>query len=176
MVTDVTYLYSVLNEVQSIMNESESTALITRDLLGGGGGGCDLDSSKELDLDLHVPSRFEKHLDLKEIKSHVVLCFAPGHQGLIKVIKRCRISDQSHQTLHQATGHPQSHFADSQIGIQERFQLPSYILISIFEKNSDLRIQVNDLTVVSSLISSLRVAKCFHILISSLISSLLLFI
>ncbi|KAJ0852871.1 hypothetical protein HanRHA438_Chr14g0644671 [Helianthus annuus] len=65
MVTDVTYLYSVLNEVQSIMNESKSTALITRDLLGGGGGGCDLDSSKELDLDLHVPSRFEKRLDLK---------------------------------------------------------------------------------------------------------------
>ena len=52
-----------------------------------------------------------------------------------------------------------------------RFQLPSYILISIFEKDSDFRIQVNDLTVVSSLISSLRVAKCFHILISSLISS-----
>ncbi|XP_035838103.1 uncharacterized protein LOC110884568 [Helianthus annuus] len=65
MVTDVTYLYSVLNQQQSIMNESKSTALITRDLLGGGGGGCDLDSSKELDLDLHVPSGFEKRLDFK---------------------------------------------------------------------------------------------------------------
>ena len=66
MVTDVTFLYSVMNQQQTMMNDSKSTALITRDLLGGGGGGgCELDSSKELDLDLHVPSGYEKRLDLK---------------------------------------------------------------------------------------------------------------
>ncbi|KAF5781454.1 hypothetical protein HanRHA438_Chr11g0496641 [Helianthus annuus] len=78
MVTDVTYLYSVLNQQQSIMNESKSTALITRDLLGGGGGGCDLDSAKELDLDLHVPSGFEKRLDLKSGKVYLQRCKSPN--------------------------------------------------------------------------------------------------
>lgn len=61
MVTDVNYLYSV-------MNDTKSTGLITRDLLGGGGSGgfCGGDdSAKELDLDLHVPSGYEKRLDLK---------------------------------------------------------------------------------------------------------------
>ncbi|XP_022037343.1 uncharacterized protein LOC110940090 [Helianthus annuus] len=42
-------------------------------------------------------------------RTRVDLCFAPGHQGSDQShqIKRCRISDQTHQTLHQATGHPQ---------------------------------------------------------------------
>ncbi|KAJ0749239.1 hypothetical protein HanPSC8_Chr05g0191951 [Helianthus annuus] len=41
-------------------------------------------------------------------RTRVDLCFAPGHQGSDQShqIKRCRISDQTHQTLHQATGHP----------------------------------------------------------------------
>ncbi|GKC75979.1 hypothetical protein Tco_1126753, partial [Tanacetum coccineum] len=60
MVTDVNYLYSVMNDTKS------TTGLITRDLLGGGGGfGGGDDSAKELDLDLHVPSGYEKRLDLK---------------------------------------------------------------------------------------------------------------
>ena len=58
MVTDVNYLYSV-------MNDTKSTGLITRDLLGGGGFCGGDDSAKELDLDLHVPSGYEKRLDLK---------------------------------------------------------------------------------------------------------------
>ncbi|KAI7756614.1 hypothetical protein M8C21_021365 [Ambrosia artemisiifolia] len=73
MVTDVTYLCSVMNQQQSIMNDSKSTALITRDLLGGG-----LDSSKELDLDLHVPSGFEKRLDLKSGKVYLQRCKSPN--------------------------------------------------------------------------------------------------
>ncbi|KAI3769024.1 hypothetical protein L6452_00120 [Arctium lappa] len=80
MVTDVTYLCSVMNQQQGMMNDSKSTALITRDLLGGGGGGgCDLDSSsKELDLDLHVPSGYEKRLDLKSGKVYLQRCKSPN--------------------------------------------------------------------------------------------------
>ncbi|KAI3675651.1 hypothetical protein L1987_85243 [Smallanthus sonchifolius] len=77
MVTDVTYLCSVMNQQQAIMNDSKSTALITRDLLGGGAG-SDLDSSKELDLDLHVPSGFEKRLDLKSGKVYLQRCKSPN--------------------------------------------------------------------------------------------------
>ncbi|KAL4554232.1 hypothetical protein LXL04_039324 [Taraxacum kok-saghyz] len=81
MVTDVTYLCTIMNQQQGIMNDSKSTALITRDLLGGGGGGggggCDLDSSKELDLDLHVPSGYEKRLDLKSGKVYLQRCKSP---------------------------------------------------------------------------------------------------
>ncbi|XP_076903095.1 uncharacterized protein LOC143558058 [Bidens hawaiensis] len=76
MVTDVTYLCSVMNnQQQAIMNDSKSTALITRDLLGGG---SDLDSAKELDLDLHVPSGFEKRLDLKSGKVYLQRCKSPN--------------------------------------------------------------------------------------------------
>lgn len=80
MVTDVTYLCSVINQQQGMMNDSKSTALITRDLLGGGGGGGggDLDSSKELDLDLHVPSGYEKRLDLKSGKVYLQRCKSPN--------------------------------------------------------------------------------------------------
>ncbi|KAL7593855.1 uncharacterized protein LOC111884965 [Lactuca sativa] len=77
MVTDVTYLCTIMNQQQGIMNDSKSTALITRDLLGGGGG-CDHDSSKELDLDLHVPSGFEKRLDLKSGKVYLQRCKSPN--------------------------------------------------------------------------------------------------
>ncbi|XP_076913321.1 uncharacterized protein LOC143571896 [Bidens hawaiensis] len=75
MVTDVTYLCSVMNnQQQAIMNDSKSTALITRDLLGA----SDLDSAKELDLDLHVPSGFEKRLDLKSGKVYLQRCKSPN--------------------------------------------------------------------------------------------------
>nr|XP_016479042.1 PREDICTED: uncharacterized protein LOC107800390 [Nicotiana tabacum] len=45
----------------------ESTALITRNLLGG----CSTLDSKELDLDLQVPSGWEKRLDLKSGKVYL---------------------------------------------------------------------------------------------------------
>lgn len=53
----------VLNDSSSSSSSSanKSTALITRDLLGG----CRSLDSKELDLDLQVPSGWEKRLDLK---------------------------------------------------------------------------------------------------------------
>ncbi|KAK9057095.1 hypothetical protein SSX86_024462 [Deinandra increscens subsp. villosa] len=97
MVTDVTYLCSVMNQQQAIMNDSKSTALITRDLLGGGAA-CDLDSSKELDLDLHVPSGFEKRLDLKSGKVYLQRCKSPNtsssssdhkqHQGMDQTVSK----------------------------------------------------------------------------------------
>ena len=60
MAAEVSSLIRILNAADS--NDSgKSTALITRDLLGGG---CPLDS-KELDLDMQVPSGWEKRLDLK---------------------------------------------------------------------------------------------------------------
>lgn len=60
MAADVSSLVRIMNGAD--MNDSgKSTALITRDLLGGGFA---LDS-KELDLDMQVPSGWEKRLDLK---------------------------------------------------------------------------------------------------------------
>ncbi|XP_060205113.1 uncharacterized protein LOC132630605 [Lycium barbarum] len=72
MVAEVSTLIRIMNRGgRSYMNESssssKSTALITRDLLGGC---CTLDS-KELDLDLQVPSGWEKRLDLKSGKVYL---------------------------------------------------------------------------------------------------------
>ncbi|GMH10669.1 hypothetical protein Nepgr_012510 [Nepenthes gracilis] len=55
---------------QITKSEAKSSALITRDFLGGGAG----IESKELDLDLHVPSGWEKRLDLKSGKVYIQRC------------------------------------------------------------------------------------------------------
>ncbi|GFP92749.1 hypothetical protein PHJA_001419200 [Phtheirospermum japonicum] len=66
MAADVSSLVRVMNGGDT--NDSgKSTAPITRDLLGGC---CTLDS-KELDLDLQVPSGWEKRLDLKSGKVYL---------------------------------------------------------------------------------------------------------
>ncbi|CAI8595483.1 unnamed protein product [Vicia faba] len=57
---------------RTVGNEShgeKSTALITRDLLGGSGN-----ESQELDLDLQVPSGWEKRLDLQSGKVYIQRC------------------------------------------------------------------------------------------------------
>ncbi|PSS14376.1 Protein FAM84B like [Actinidia chinensis var. chinensis] len=78
MAADVSYLVRIMKgykEDQQGVNESgKSTALITRDLLGGC---CTLDS-KELDLDLQVPSGWEKRLDLKSGKVYLQICSSPN--------------------------------------------------------------------------------------------------
>ncbi|XWS16761.1 hypothetical protein CRYUN_Cryun33cG0006400 [Craigia yunnanensis] len=88
MAADVSSLHRVLSSYRddvTVGNESggiKPTALITRDLLGGGvgGGGSALimknDQSKELelDLDLQVPNGWEKHLDLKSGKVYLQRC------------------------------------------------------------------------------------------------------
>ena len=55
--------------------EKKSSALITRDLLGGAGSPAKLVSdAQELDLDLQVPCGWEKRLDLKVNSS--IHCFS----------------------------------------------------------------------------------------------------
>ncbi|CAK8534716.1 unnamed protein product [Lathyrus sativus] len=57
---------------RTVGNEShseKSTALITRDLLGGSGN-----ESQELDLDLQVPTGWEKRLDLQSGKVYIQRC------------------------------------------------------------------------------------------------------
>ncbi|KAL2483883.1 hypothetical protein Fot_45327 [Forsythia ovata] len=73
MAADVSCLMRVMKGVEkneSASSAGKSTALITRDLLGGC---CTLDS-KELDLDLQVPSGWEKRLDLKSGKVYLQRC------------------------------------------------------------------------------------------------------
>ena len=73
MAADVSSLHTVLSGYRdhlTVGNESggaKPTALITKDLLGGGGSALIMknDQSKELDLDLQVPNGWEKCLDLK---------------------------------------------------------------------------------------------------------------
>ena len=68
MAADVSSLVRVLgsgDQHRTAVNESnseKSTALITRDLLGGSSSFVE---SQELDLDLQVPTGWEKRLDLK---------------------------------------------------------------------------------------------------------------
>lgn len=72
MAADVSSLVRVLNRYKDDRtagseSSGKSTALITQDFLGG--GGCVSENLKnefqELDLDLQVPSGWEKRLDLK---------------------------------------------------------------------------------------------------------------
>jgi hypothetical protein len=76
MAADVSTLFRVLNgynkedQHRTVGNDSsseKSTALITRDLLGGSSSSSSklLVESQELDLDLQVPNGWEKRLDLK---------------------------------------------------------------------------------------------------------------
>ncbi|XVE52804.1 hypothetical protein DITRI_Ditri02bG0153500 [Diplodiscus trichospermus] len=90
MAADVSSLHRVLSGYKddlTVGTESggaKSTALITRDLLGGGGGCGDgggsalinmkNDQSQELDLDLQVPNGWEKRLDLKSGKIYLQRC------------------------------------------------------------------------------------------------------
>lgn len=88
MAADVGYLVRMMNgyneQQQQHGSKSKSTPLITRDLLGGGGGGGSTSSSatnndsQELDLDLQVPSGFEKRLDLKSGKVYLQRCNSPN--------------------------------------------------------------------------------------------------
>ncbi|KAM3302731.1 hypothetical protein P3S67_017233 [Capsicum chacoense] len=94
MAAEVSSLVRILNAGGGALNDSssssssssssvnKSTGLITRDLLGG----CRSLDSKELDLDLQVPSGWEKRLDLKSGKVY---------------LQRCNSSNSSSATLEQ---------------------------------------------------------------------------
>ncbi|XP_042519716.1 uncharacterized protein LOC122093432 [Macadamia integrifolia] len=77
MAADVSCLMQILNgyKEDELKNESsggKSKNLITRDLLGGSSGGGF--SSTELDLDLQVPSGWEKRLDMQSGKVYLQRC------------------------------------------------------------------------------------------------------
>ncbi|KAB2601910.1 hypothetical protein D8674_002915 [Pyrus ussuriensis x Pyrus communis] len=86
MAADVSSLFRVLSgysddqhlSVGSDSSGEESTALITRDLLGGSGSSSSKlpNDSQELDLDLQVPNGWEKRLDLKSGKVYLQRCSA----------------------------------------------------------------------------------------------------
>ncbi|KAK1378896.1 SacI homology domain-containing protein / WW domain-containing protein [Heracleum sosnowskyi] len=84
------YLFRIINGYIEQPDISKSTALITRDLLGGAAGACNSSTtfdSKQLELDLQVPPGFEKRLDLKSGKVHLQRCNSPNTS-----------SDHMHQT------------------------------------------------------------------------------
>jgi len=65
-VSSLVRLLSGYTDDRNVVSEpggAKSTTLITRDLLGGGDSAES--ESQELDLDLQVPSGWEKRLDLK---------------------------------------------------------------------------------------------------------------
>ncbi|KAJ8534384.1 hypothetical protein K7X08_016112 [Anisodus acutangulus] len=85
MVAEVSTLVRIMNgsgisDMNESSSSSKSTALITRDLLGGC---CTLDS-KELDLDLQVPSGWEKRLDLKSGKVYLQRSNSSNYQTVGK--------------------------------------------------------------------------------------------
>ncbi|KAL3503742.1 hypothetical protein ACH5RR_038191 [Cinchona calisaya] len=83
MAADVSSLIRILNGGDT-KESGKSTALITRDLLGGC---CPLDS-KELDLDMQVPSGWEKRLDLKSGKVFLQRCDSPHSSSSTSEQKR----------------------------------------------------------------------------------------
>ncbi|PKU76252.1 uncharacterized protein LOC110098004 [Dendrobium catenatum] len=67
MATEVTSLLRIMEEA-----ESKQRDLFTRDLLGGGGGGAGVAAEESaVDLDLQVPSGWERHLDLMSGKTYL---------------------------------------------------------------------------------------------------------
>lgn len=95
MAADVSSLVRILGgggfsdeQHRTVGNDSKNekpTALITRDLLGGSSK-CVVES-QELDLDLQVPTGWEKRLDLEVRKIQLSVCFS-GKYELIAVLDR----------------------------------------------------------------------------------------
>ncbi|XP_044468734.1 uncharacterized protein LOC123198164 [Mangifera indica] len=101
MAADVSSLVRVLNRYKgdrTAGNDSKTTmsSLITQDLLGGSGGSASDHSInnefQELDLDLQVPSGWEKRLDLKSGKVYLQRCNSPSSSSS---------SDYKHQQSNQ---------------------------------------------------------------------------
>ncbi|XP_068321837.1 uncharacterized protein [Pyrus communis] len=92
MAAEVSSLFRVLSgysddqhlSVGSGSSGEKSTALITRDLLGGSGSSPSTlpNDSQELDLDLQVPNGWEKRLDLKSGKVYLQRCSAQNSHSI----------------------------------------------------------------------------------------------
>lgn len=74
MAAEVGSLLRILNARKEEKLRNEATVLITRDLLGS----CSKAASADLDLDLQVPTGWEKRLDLKSGKVYVQRCKSPS--------------------------------------------------------------------------------------------------
>ncbi|KAL5731531.1 hypothetical protein ACHQM5_004252 [Ranunculus cassubicifolius] len=105
MAADVTTLVRILNGYldeqrvssnSSSVNGGASSDLITRDLFGSSASSSTRIGSKDIDLDLQVPSGWEKRLDLKSGKVYLQRCNSPisssstttsssDHQQAVKV-------------------------------------------------------------------------------------------
>ncbi|KAJ9164457.1 hypothetical protein P3X46_024032 [Hevea brasiliensis] len=133
MAADVSSLLRVLTgykDDRTVPNElvaGKSTALITRDLLGGGGAAAvygdasSKDESQELDLDLQVPTGWEKRLDLKSGKVY---------------LQRCSSSPSSSSDHRQQTNQTLAKLQDLNIP-----QSPSKITLNLFdESNLELKL------------------------------------
>ncbi|XP_010472753.1 PREDICTED: uncharacterized protein LOC104752344 [Camelina sativa] len=98
MAADVSSLVRLLSgykDDRAVVKESpgaKSTALMTRDLLGSGRGGSSGVRSLELDLDLQVPSGYEKRLDLKSGKVYLQRCNSTSSSSITN-------AEQSNQTV-----------------------------------------------------------------------------
>lgn len=70
-------LHPFLNRTAASDSGDESTALITRDFLGGSSSTSRVEA-QELDLDMEVPSGYEKRLDLKSGRVYLKRCNSPN--------------------------------------------------------------------------------------------------
>ncbi|CAL9241214.1 unnamed protein product [Arabidopsis halleri] len=98
MAADVSSLVRLLSgykDDRAVVKDSagakSTAALMTRDLLGSGRGGGD--RSLELDLDLQVPTGYEKRLDLKSGKVYLQRCNSTSSSSITNA------ADQSNQTV-----------------------------------------------------------------------------
>jgi hypothetical protein len=129
MAADVSSLVRLINTINGYKEEQQhsnhesspaakSTVLMTRDLLGG----CSTLDSKELDLDLQVPSGWEKRLDLKSGKVYLQRCNSPNTS-----------SSSSEHRHHNSQTHPK---------LQDlNFPPPSKQVLNLFDDSSlDLKL------------------------------------
>ncbi|TXG71274.1 hypothetical protein EZV62_006209 [Acer yangbiense] len=132
MAADVSSLVRVLNRYKDDRTAGsdsvggKSTSLITQDLLGGRVGGGGFESVKneyqELDLDLQVPTGWEKRLDLKSGKVYLQRCNSSSSASS---------SDHKQQTNQTVTKLQDLNFPPS----------PSKPLLNLFEEtNLDLKL------------------------------------
>ncbi|KAL3508256.1 hypothetical protein ACH5RR_027657 [Cinchona calisaya] len=115
MAADVSSLIRILNGADT-KDSGKSTALITRDLLGGC---CPIDS-KELDLDMQVPSGWEKRLDLKSGKVYLQRCDSPNSYSTNEHKKQNNGASSKLQDLNlpPAAKQPMNLFDDSSLDLK----------------------------------------------------------
>lgn len=96
MAAEVSSLVRIMNAAAAGASLNDSSPnLITMDLLGG----CRSLDSKELDLDLQVPSGWEKRLDLKSGKVYLQRCNSSSKQQTVGKLQDLNFPPTSKQPL-----------------------------------------------------------------------------